>query len=341
MAEKSVRGSRLYGTATDKFGEAVSEFSIFLRLERSLSPNTVAAYCNDVEKYFAFLKEPSEMPGSSPLVPLADPQEATAEYLKAFIEREYSAGISKRSQARELSSIRMYYKFKEVEENPCDRIDAPKLTRYLPSVLSVDEVISILESVDLTAEEGLRNRAILEMLYSCGLRVSELVNLKLSDLFFNDSFIRVVGKGNKQRIVPVCDAAIDAVNNYIPHRWGILQSAGPNGGKRKDSKGGESGQSTHDEYLFLNRRGGKLTREMVFLIVKDATEKAGIKKTVSPHTFRHSFATHLVENGADLRVVQEMLGHSSILTTEIYTHVSAKKWQGTILKFHPLNKGRN
>lgn len=301
----------------DKFSEALDDFSTFLRLERSMSPNTVVAYCRDLRKFFAFLENPEELP------PLSDPAGVTAEYLAAFLNKEFHAGLSKRSQARELSSIRTYYKYISPDANPCDKIDSPKISRYLPDVLSVEEVVSILESADLTKPEGIRNKAILETLYSCGLRVSELVNLKMSDLFFKEQFIRVTGKGDKQRLVPICDTAISAINNYIPVRWETLQHS-------------KKGRGSSEDYLFLNRRAGKLTREMVFLIVKSHAAMAGVTKEVSPHTFRHSFATHLIENGADLRVVQEMLGHASILTTEIYTHVSAKKWQGNILKYHPL-----
>ena len=192
--------------------------------------------------------------------------------------------------------------------------------------MSVEEILSIFDSIDLSTYEGLRNRAMLEMLYSCGLRVSELVNLRLTDLFFKDAFVRVVGKGDKQRLVPVYDKAIEAVKNYMSARWELVQRYTERGMKPEDK-----------ETLFLNRRGRKLTREMVFIIVRRQAEAAGITKKISPHTFRHSFATHLVENGADLRVVQDMLGHSSILTTEIYTHVSSKSWQRNILDHHPLN----
>jgi integrase/recombinase XerD len=239
----------------------------------------------------------------------------------------------------------------------------------LPDVLSVDEVVSIIESVDMSHPEGKRNRAILEMLYSCGLRVSELVDLRLEDLFFKDGFIRVIGKGNKQRLVPVGEEAISAVENYLPDRWTIVNAArsgkGRTRGKHIQGLGKalledrlgkpevELGKSTGekdsnkesrrlgkiaqegDETLFLNRRGGKLTRVMIFTMVKKQVEAAGIKKKVTPHTFRHSFATHLVENGADLRVVQDMLGHSSILTTEIYTHVSSQQWMKDIREHHP------
>ena len=229
--------------------------------------------------------------------------------------------MSKRSQARVISSIKSLFRFLEdegvVKENPCDMLDAPKMQKHLPSVLSVEEVTAILNSVDLSKPQGHRNRAILEMLYSCGLRVSELVNLRISDLFFDDGFIRVIGKGDKQRLIPVGEPAVKAVGLWMDIRrhWPVVRGC--------------------EDCLFVNRRGRKMTREMVFLIVKEQAEVAGIHKEISPHTFRHSFATHMVENGADLRVVQEMLGHESILTTEIYTHIDTRKWQETILKFHP------
>ena len=207
-----------------------------------------------------------------------------------------------------------------IGENPCDKIETPKINPYLPTVLSVGEVISILDSVDMSQGEGHRNRCMIEVLYSCGLRVSELISLKISDLFLDEQFIRVFGKGGKQRLVPIGDPASQAIRLYME-----VRSAGP------IARG-------CDDILFLNRRGGKLSREMVFHIVKRQTAAAGVRKNVSPHTFRHSFATHMIENGADLRVVQQMLGHESILTTEIYTHIDTRKWQETILKFHPAGK---
>ena len=214
--------------------------------------------------------------------------------------------------------------------NPGANLDSPKSSRYLPEILSYDEILSIFSAVDLSSELGVRNRAILEMLYSCGLRVSELITLKLSDLFFEDSFIRVVGKGDKQRLVPISPDSIDAVECYLEWRWQVLQRAKPGRGKHKVSNNLKVSTESNS-LLFINRRGGKLSREMVFLIVKDAASVAGIDKSISPHTFRHSFATHLIENGADLRVVQQMLGHESILTTEIYTHVSKQAWMKDIL----------
>jgi integrase/recombinase XerD len=230
--------------------------------------------------------------------------------------------VTKRSQARAVSSIKALYRFLDAEgqlpENPCDKLSTPKLNPYLPTVLSVEEVMAILDSVDLSQPEGHRNRCILEVLYSCGLRVSELVGLKISDLFLDEQFIRVFGKGSKQRLVPIGEPAAQSIRLYRQ-----VRDTGPV-------------QKEAEDILFLNHRGGKLSRVAVFNIVKEQAAAAGIRKEISPHTFRHSFATHLVENGADLRVVQQMLGHESILTTEIYTHIDSRKWQDTILKYHPI-----
>ena len=297
-------------THADIYETSLLEFRDYLKLERSLSPNTVAAYAADVERCLAFLKELGVAPA-----------DAGADDIQRFVQERVEAGLTKRSQSRLISSIKAFYRYLDAEgrlrENPCDRIATPKLNVHLPTVLSVDEVLAILDSVDLSQPEGHRNRCILEVLYSCGLRVSELVNLKISDIFPDEQFIRVFGKGSKQRIVPVGEPALKAIRLYRE-----IRDAGPV-------------QRGAGDILFLNRRGGKLSREMVFHIVKEQVAAAGIRKNVSPHTFRHSFATHLVENGADLRVVQQMLGHESILTTEIYTHVDTKKWQDTILRYHP------
>jgi len=254
--------------------------------------------------------------------------------LLEFLDEIYKSGATKKTQARKISSLRAFYKYLEIDgvidNNPCDLIDVPKINRYLPTVLSVDEVVKILTSVDLSEPLGHRNRAILEVLYSCGLRVSELVNMRLSDVFFDEGFVRVIGKGDKQRIIPIGEPALKAIGQYLRQnvRSRGLSGASSSGGLRKTG-------SKDEDILFLNRNGRKMTREMIFIIVKNAAKKAGITKDISPHTFRHSFATHLVENGADLRVVQELLGHESILTTEIYTHVDSSKWQESILKYHP------
>ena len=294
----------------DIYETTLLDFRDHLKLERSMSPNTIAAYTSDIRKYFDLLRSDG-----------IDPADAGTDVIDRFLESQVAAGVTKRSQARIISSVKALYRFLDAEgklpENPCDRIAAPKINPYLPTVLTVQEVLSILDSVDLSKPEGHRNRAILEVLYSCGLRVSELVNLKISDLFLDEQFVRVFGKGSKQRLVPIGAPAIQAIRLYRE-----IRDAGPV--KKAD-----------EDILFLNRNGGKLTRGMIFHIVKEQAATAGIRKVISPHTFRHSFATHLVENGADLRVVQEMLGHESILTTEIYTHIDTRKWQDTILKYHP------
>ena len=295
----------------DSYETTLLDFRAYLKLERSLSANTIAGYSADVEKYFALLRDRGIAPA-----------DASIDELSAFLETLVADGVTKRSQARAISSVKALYRFLDAEGalpagNPCDKLSAPKINPYLPTVLSVDEVLAILDSVDLSQPEGHRNRCILEVLYSCGLRVSELVGLKISDIFLDEQFIRVFGKGSKQRLVPIGEPAIRAIRLYRQ-----VRDAGPV-------------QKAAEDILFLNRRGGKLSRVAVFNIVKEQAAAAGIRKTISPHTFRHSFATHLVENGADLRVVQQMLGHESILTTEIYTHIDSRKWQDTILKYHP------
>lgn len=290
----------------------LSDYRSYLRIERSLSPNTVTSYLSDIAK----LRE---------MYPERGPETLSGEDLSAFLASEVEHGISKRSQSRMVSSLKSFYGFLEIEgrlsgqdgRNPAETIDSPKLSRHIPTVLSVEEVERILESVDLSTPEGHRNRAILEVLYSCGLRVSELVSLRISDLFLEDSFIRVIGKGNKQRLVPIAEPAARAVRQYLSQTRRAFAS-------KRD-----------EDIVFLNRRGGKMSRQMVFLIIRHQCETAGITKEISPHTFRHSFATHLVENGADLRAVQQMLGHESILTTDIYTHIDSRKWQRTILDHHP------
>jgi integrase/recombinase XerD len=298
----------------------VTDFSTYLRLERSLSQNTIDAYCSDIKKLERFLESSSNESGVNNF------ERATSDTLNLFITSLFGRNLSKRSQARLISSLRAFYKFLEmegvVEESVAEMLDSPKVKPYLPIVLSVEEIENILSGIDLSVAEGHRNRAIIEMLYSCGMRVSELVNLRISDLFFNEGFIRVVGKGSKQRLIPVGVPAIEAVNFYLS--------------QRKFMNIAKNAQDT----LFLNRRGSKLSREMIFLIIKKESNRAGILKEISPHTFRHSFATHMVENGADLRVVQEMLGHESILTTEIYTHVNSEKWRESILRCHPRAEKR-
>lgn len=297
----------------DIYETTLLEFRDYLKLERSMSPNTIAGYTSDVEKYFLSLKEAG-----------VEPAGASVDDITRFLESQVSAGLAKRSQSRVISAVKALYRYLDAEgrlsANPCDKLQAPKINPYLPTVLSVEEVFAILDSVDLSLPEGHRNRCILEVLYSCGLRVSELIGLKISDLFLDERFIRVFGKGSKQRLVPIGEPAVQAIRLYRE-----IRDTGP------VARGCE-------DILFLNRRGGKLSRVMVFNIVKEQVAAAGVRKNVSPHTFRHSFATHLVENGADLRVVQQMLGHESILTTEIYTHIDTRKWQDTILQYHPSRK---
>lgn len=287
------------------------DFSLYLKLERSFSENTINSYKSDIIQLFDFCSSKD----------IHSVTNISQEILEEYLVDIQSNSISKRSQARKISSIKALFHFLEIEGiievNPCDKIDTPKISRNIPDVLSLEEVERILHSIDLSKPFGHRNRAMIETLYSCGLRVSELINLKISNLYLKDGFIKVEGKGSKQRLVPIGEIAINQIVNYYNIRK-----------KGKVSKEAE-------DILFLNRSGKKLTREMVFIIIKSLAQEAGIEKNISPHTFRHSFASHLIENGADLRAVQEMLGHESILTTEIYTHIDQSKWQNTILKFHP------
>lgn len=272
-----------------------------------MSRNTVASYCSDVEKLLKACPCSPELIGSDDIL----------DYLTS------RQGISKRSQARILSSFRSFFDWLVLEglinDNPCDRIDSPKLGRYLPDVLSVEEVTGIIESVDTSSWQGLRDRAILETLYGCGLRVSEAVGLTISGLYFDEGFVRIIGKGNKERIVPLGEMATEALKNYLAVRPVPAEPAA-------------------DDLVFLNRFGKSLSRVSMFKMIKTQTLLAGIRKDISPHTFRHSFATHLIENGADLRVVQEMLGHESVVTTEIYTHIDSSTWHRNIIEHHPRRK---
>lgn len=296
----------------------INDYSVYLKLERSLSDNSISSYCSDVEKLCNYLESDTNKTG------VYDLKRVDLEVLNAFITEENSKNLSKRSQSRIISALKSFFIFLEmenvIEQSQAELLDSPRLNRYIPIVLSISEVEKILDSIDLSLPEGHRNRAMIEVLYSCGLRATELISLKISDLFLEDGFVRVTGKGSKQRLVPIGTPAIDAVNIYMN-----MRKAGPIQKKDEDT-------------LFLNRRGRHLSREMLFIIVKNQVAIAGVDKDVSPHTFRHSFATHLVENGADLRAVQQMLGHESILTTEIYTHVNSEKWRESILKCHPRVK---
>ena len=277
----------------------LSDYEYYLKIERAMSPNTVASYCSDVKKFAEFHNDALEK---------ADP-DAVISYLSSRKK------LSERSQARLLSSLRNFYDWlvleKVIEENPCDKVDMPKLGVYLPTVLSVEEVETIIDSVKREDWFGLRDKAILEVLYGCGLRVSEAVELKISGVYLDEGFLRVIGKGNKERLVPLGEMAGDALRNYLDSRPAPADAEA-------------------DDVLFLNRFGKSFSRVSMFNLVKKQALAAGITKELSPHTFRHSFATHLVENGADLRVVQEMLGHESITTTEVYTHIEAETWQKDI-----------
>ena len=288
-------------------------FKSYLQLEKSLSAHSVQAYLHDIELLTQFLQSQNTM---------VNPADVTLQHLQDFLKHIAELGMSSSSQARIISGIKAFYKYALIENistlNPSVLLDAPKLKKSLPDVLHFDEIEKILEAIDLSTPEGTRNKAIIETLYSCGLRVTELVELRISQLFLETGFIRVIGKGNKQRLVPIGGDAIKYINLYRENiRVHIPVKPG------------------NEDYLFLNRRGTKLSRIMIFLIIKELVHKAGIKKTISPHTFRHSFASHLVEGGADLRAVQEMLGHESITTTEIYTHLDREFLRKTLEQFHP------
>ena len=288
-------------------------FKAFLQLEKSLSDNSVQAYLRDIEKLTFFLQEKAIAKA---------PEAVKLKDLQQFLKWISGLGMTAASQARIISGIRSFYKYCVLEniskKDPTALLEPPKLKRSLPDVLSFDEIENIITQIDLSKPEGGRNKAILETMYSCGLRVTETVNLKISQLYLDVGFIRVLGKGDKERLVPIGRSAIKYINIY-KNKIRVHVSVKPG----------------NEDVLFLNNRGSKLSRVMIFLIIKDLVQKAGIKKTVSPHTFRHSFATHLVEGGADLRAVQEMLGHESITTTEIYTHLDREFLRKTLEKFHP------
>lgn len=291
----------------------IKQFGNYLKLERSLSNNSIEAYVRDVEKLAQFIE--MKFQGISPLV-------VHARQLQNFLEYINELGMSAYSQARILSGIKSFYKyllFEElIEKDPTSLIEGPKLGRKLPDTLDYDEIVQILEAIDLSSPEGGRNRAMLEILYSSGLRVSELVDLKIGNIYADIGFLRVIGKGNKERLVPVGRDALKYLKIYL-----------------EEIRIHTPVQSGFESFAFLNRRGKKLTRVMVFLIIKALASKIGLRKTISPHTFRHSFATHLIEGGADLRAVQEMLGHESITTTEIYTHLDRDYLRQVIQEFHP------
>lgn len=284
-----------------------------LRLEKGMSNNTIEAYIDDIEKLLRYLDTTN-----------LSWNEVQRDTLINFVCTLQDVGIGARSQARVISGIKSFFRFAIsegfIEEDPSEQLETPRLGRHLPAILTVDEINSMIASIDLTQPEGQRNRAILEVLYSCGIRVSELVGLRLSQLYLDDEYICVEGKGGKQRLVPISPTAIAEIELYLQHRGEL------------DIKPGE------EDYLFLNRRGRHMSRVMVFYIVRNACEQCGIKKSVSPHTLRHSFATHLLENGANLRAIQNMLGHESITTTEIYVHLDRHFLRHEIISHHPRNK---
>ena len=302
------------GHGVDK--SPIARYRIYLRLEKALSQKTVEAYMSDVNKLLLFF-------GEQGVEPLA----ATLPGLRLFLDALVDVGISARSQARILSSLRSLYGVLKLDgfiaEDPTELLQSPKIGMHLPEVLSLYEIDSMINAIDLSKPEGQRNRAILEMLYSCGLRVSELCSLKKSDLYFSEGFIRVTGKGDKQRLVPVSSRAIAEVESYSEERSRIAIKPG------------------FEDYLFVSERRKKpLSRIMVFHMIKELALVAGVTKNVSPHTFRHSFATHMLEGGANLRVIQAMLGHESIATTEIYAHIDRTRLREEIIEHHPRNKQR-
>ena len=292
----------------------IIEYQNHLKLERSLSNNSIEAYLNDIKKLTDFLKSR----GNDSL----KYSEVDIDVINDFIEYLYKLGISSYTQARIISGIKSFFNYLVYEEkilaNPTELIESPKLNKKLPDTLNINEIDKILNSIDLSTYEGTRNRAIIETLYSCGLRVSELINITIQNLYLEVGFIKVIGKGSKERLVPIGSSAIKYVNIYLKNY-------------RKSFKVIDGNEG----FLFLNRRGKKLSRNMIFIIVKQLSIKNNIEKNISPHTFRHSFATHLIEGGADLRAVQDMLGHESITTTEIYTHLNKEYLREVVKKYHP------
>lgn len=293
--------------------DVIRRFDTYLMIERGLSRNTATAYNDDVYKFVNYMNADNRRV-----------TDATEDDFHNFLSGLHDVGISPRSQARIISGVKAFYKFLKTEQyidkNPTLLIETPRLGRMLPAVLTIDEINAMIDAVDLGAPEGQRNRAIIETLYGCGLRVSELVDLRISQIYADDEYIIVEGKGNKQRLVPISRVALDEIDKYMQeYRAQLTVKRGC------------------DDILFLNRRGGKLTRQMVFYIIKNLCTLAGINKNISPHTLRHSFATHLLEGGANLRAIQQMLGHESITTTEIYVHIDRQRLRNEILSHHPRN----
>jgi integrase/recombinase XerD len=292
----------------------IKDFVSYLKIEKGLAENSILAYQRDVSLLATFAEETKQKP-----------EQLSYEQLKTFVAHLYDLGLSARSQARIISGIKQFYRFLLLEQyltaDPSELLEQPRLGKKLPEVLEIDEIDNMLAAIDLSKPEGSRNHAIIETLYSCGLRVSELIHLRFADLYFDEGFIRVIGKGNKERLVPVSEGVEKEIKAYqISIRAQLPIQPG------------------HEQFVFLNRRGAQLTRVMVFTIIKQLAAQIGLKKNISPHTFRHSFATHLIEGGANLRAVQEMLGHESITTTEIYTHLDQRFLRKAILNYHPRNQ---
>ena len=297
-------------------GQIIIKYRQYLRLEKSLSDNTVMAYTNDLYKLLYYLEEEK--------INILD---VSLEDLEHFSAGLRDIGISPRSQARILSGIRTFFHFLLIEDyirqDPSELLESPQIGKHLPDILSVEEIDNLISAIDRSTREGQRNCAILETLYSCGLRVSELCNLMISDLYLNDGFIKVEGKGSKQRLVPISPRAIEEIKNYfITRNEGLIKPG-------------------YEDFLFISKFGKNISRIMVFHIIKELADKIGLKKSISPHTFRHSFATHLLEGGANLRAIQSMLGHESIGTTEIYTHIDRRKLRDEIINHHPRNNKKS
>ena len=296
-----------------KWESNIKEFQSFLKLEKSLSQNSIEAYVRDITRFTQFLAYFNYN---------ISPSDIEFSHLKEFVEWLNKLGMGPRTQARVISGIKAFYKYLLYEDiidnDPTTLLESPRIGKKLPIFLSVEEIDELISAIDLSTSTGHRNKAMLETLYSCGLRVSELINLKISNLYFNQGFIKITGKGDKERLVPISTKAIKEINLYVKQYRSLIKV-------HKDS----------ENIVFLNRRGKKLTRVMIFTIIKELAKKIELKKNISPHTFRHSFATHLIDGGADLRAVQEMLGHESIITTEIYTHLDSEYLRDTIIRFHP------
>ncbi|MVN22025.1 site-specific tyrosine recombinase XerD [Mucilaginibacter arboris] len=291
----------------------INGFRSYLKLEKFLSPNSVDAYLQDMNKLQQFALS---------LQPERKPETITSQDLKAFIQWINELGMTSASQARTLSGIKAFYKFMLMENllshNPAELIESPRMQRKLPDTLSIVDIDALIGAIDLSKPDGFRNKTMLEVLYSCGLRVTELITLKISNLYLEDDFVKIVGKGNKERLVPIGEQAQKLLKIYL-----------------REIRVHFNIKKGQEDFVFLSKRGAALSRVMIFMIIKDLAEKIGLKKSISPHTFRHSFATHLIEGGADLRAVQEMLGHESITTTEIYTHLDREYLRETIIQYHP------